>query len=324
MSILHNIWRSLGRKAVHYGEGVSQKKHASLRKEVEEDHEQLRKMLTKIASLQTRLQSMETALPQLWHADISASLAERERASLPAEISSFLLKRFLESAPLEDGHAPEPHACPTLEEGLARLRQKAPRSFDLWQGTFAAGEEVYEGLPVNSCSVAGHGMAESFRWFVRSFVTGPVLDVGCGPQPKPLYLQDVPDRLIAGLDPLSASENLHPFVFAQGLGEFLPWDDGAFQSVVIATSLDHVFLLDRSLEEVKRALRPGGVFLNWVAFVPGSVPYDPFDPAMQPVDHFHLFHFDQPWYEELLSRYFEKQHSIHLNGSSFYAWRTPT
>lgn len=324
MSILHNIWRSLGRKAVYYGEGVSRKKHISLREEVEKDRERLQKTLEMIASLQTRLQSMETVLPQLWHADISASLADREGDSLPTEISSFLLKRLLETTLLEDGHAPEPHAGPTLEEGLARLRQKAPRSFDLWQGTFAAGEEGYEGLPVDSCSVAGHSMAESFRWFVRSFVTGPVLDVGCGPQPKPLYLQDVPDRLIAGLDPLLASERPHSFVFAQGLGEFLPWDDGTFQCVVIATSLDHVFLLDRSLEEVKRMLRPGGVFLNWVAFLPGSATYDPFDPAMQPVDRFHLFHFDQSWYEELLSRYFEKQHSIHLNGSSFYAWRTPT
>ena len=147
-----------------------------------------------------------------------------------------------------------------------------------------------------------------------------MLDVGCGPQPKPSYLAGVPDRLIAGLDPLLPSSGPHPFPFAQGVGEFLPWIDGSFQAVVIGTSLDHVLLLDRALAEVKRVLRPGGVFLSWVGFLPGSIPYDPFDPLIQPADQYHLFHFDRDWYTELISKYFRFERSIDSGHSSFYAW----
>ncbi len=98
-------------------------------------------------------------------------------------------------------------------------------------------------------------MAELFGCFLAPLLHGTVLDIGCGPQPVPSYLANYPTESIAGLDPLAAP---HPFVFHHGVAEFLPWDDASFDLVITATSLDHVLLLDRSIDEFRRVLKPGG------------------------------------------------------------------
>ena len=87
-------------------------------------------------------------------------------------------------------------------------------------------------------------MAAEFRAFVKLYLRGAVLDVGCGPQPVPSYLDGYPLDRIAGIDPLPPTEG-HPFTFVQTVAEFLPWDDKTFSVVVVATSLDHVLLPDR-------------------------------------------------------------------------------
>lgn len=84
-------------------------------------------------------------------------------------------------------------------------------------------------------SVAGNRQAARFREWVNRYATGTILDVGCGLQEKPLYLADIDDARITGLDPLSAS---HPFAFVQGAVE--DYDGGPFDTVICATSLDHV------------------------------------------------------------------------------------
>jgi 2-polyprenyl-6-hydroxyphenyl methylase/3-demethylubiquinone-9 3-methyltransferase len=49
--------------------------------------------------------------------------------------------------------------------------------------------------------------------------------------------------------------------YAVGVGEALPYADGAFDAVVCVDVLEHVADLDRVLAEVARVLRPGGWFL---------------------------------------------------------------
>jgi 2-polyprenyl-6-hydroxyphenyl methylase/3-demethylubiquinone-9 3-methyltransferase len=46
-----------------------------------------------------------------------------------------------------------------------------------------------------------------------------------------------------------------------GVGEALPYPDGAFDAVVCVDVLEHVSDLARVLAEVARVLRPGGLFL---------------------------------------------------------------
>ena len=115
-----------------------------------------------------------------------------------------------------------------------------------------------------------------------------MLDVGCGPYAVPSYLQDYPLELLYGIDPLEPFEP-HPFTFARGLAESLPFPDRVFDVVVAATSLDHAFSLDLALAEAARVIKPGGSFLVWDGFVKGSPKYDPSNEHLVPVDQFHLF-----------------------------------
>lgn len=197
------------------------------------------------------------------------------------------------------------------------LARTFPLVYPKWKKCFDAGTKSYEGFPLDSCSVDGHEMALRFKAFIEFGLAGrgKILDVGCGPQPTPSYLEGInPDR-ITGLDPLPAR---HPFESHPGFAEQMPWDDYTFDAVIAATSLDHVLDLPTALSEIVRVLRPGGMFLVWVSFVPGAQPPKPEDP---PVDAFHLFHFDQPWFEELMAKRFKLIDGRHHPGSSFYTYR---
>lgn len=201
---------------------------------------------------------------------------------------------------------------------LKHLRELAPSACLEWERLLAENARAYSGYPTDSCSVPGHPMAERFRGFLRPYLTGSVLDIGCGPQPVPSYLVGHPTNWIAGVDPLPAN---HPFVFVHGTAEFLPWADATFDTVVVATSLDHLLLLDRSFGEIRRVLKPDGRFVTWVSFVPGAAPYDPYRPDSKPVDEFHLFHFDRPGFDKAISADFSLFEMVETTGSTFVGLR---
>ena len=74
-----------------------------------------------------------------------------------------------------------------------------PRTFSLWKRLLDHNEQSYIGFPVHSCSVASHPSAVLFSSFVSRFRRGRVLDIGCGPQPVPLYLQQYPVDRVYGM-----------------------------------------------------------------------------------------------------------------------------
>jgi|GEM_PF-1312452 len=239
----------------------------------------------------------------------------RERGTLARRIIHFIKKERSKPAPPAERAA-------NLDECFRFFEKVAPEAFSIWEKLFEANKSAYEGCPIHSCSMKGHPMASHFRDFLAPWLGGTVLDIGCGPQPVPSYLEPYPHELIAGIDPLQPSEKAHPFLFHQGFCEFLPWNDNSFDTVVAATSLDHVFLLDRAMEEVARVLKDDGIFIVWVAFSAGAARYDPRNANIKAIDEYHLFHFDRPWFEEEVGHYFDIEESIHLNTpgiSSFYA-----
>lgn len=150
-------------------------------------------------------------------------------------------------------------------------------------------------FPLHSCSVGGHGGAAAFRTFIAPVLAGRVLDVGCGPQPLPAYLEGYPLALITGLDPLPPAAAPHPFAFHLGGAEQVPWAAGAFQTVLAATSLDHVLDPLAVLDEITRVLAPGGHFLCWASIWPDAPAYDPRHPPAQLADDCHAFHLG-PWF----------------------------
>jgi SAM-dependent methyltransferase len=195
---------------------------------------------------------------------------------------------------------PLPH---DFQDTLNMLKALHPRLYETWERiNFVENPEEFARRPEGSCTIGKRHTDEPFSGFVAPYLRGRLLDVGCGPYPVPLYLQQYPVELIYAIDPILPFAS-HPFTFVRALAESIPFPDDAFDVVIAATSLDHSLSLDRALSEIRRVIRPGGSFLVWDGFVKGSPRYDPSDPNLQPVDSFHFFHFDEGWFEEIMGEH---------------------
>lgn len=208
--------------------------------------------------------------------------------------------------------APRPTEEITLSERFDQLQATAPAAFAAWRPLLDVNQNAYEGLPIDSCSVPNHPIAPLFRDFLMPYLRGAVLDIGCGPQAVPAYLEGHPFESLAGIDPLPPSEP-HPFLFVRTVAEYLPWADDSFDVVVVATSLDHVLLLDRALDEIHRVLKPDGRLVLWVGFIKGSPCYDPYSSHVEKVDDYHLFHCGESWFLGLLSEQFQVEEKVDLD-----------
>ena len=142
---------------------------------------------------------------------------------------------------------------------------------------------------------------------------------------RDFYLQAYPGELISGIDPLQPKQGVD-FELVRGISEYLPWPDGSFSTVISATSLDHCLSLRRSLEEMIRVLCPNGTLLLWIGSKPGAPEYNPDDSDFIPADQFHLFHFDEQWFDPLLERTLEITHRFKFIKAGyshiFYCLRT--
>ena len=232
-------------------------------------------------------------------------LADRQVVTtIRAELLECLVRSRLalpfrnEASPPEQPRIGKPLSLP---QARSKLEAAAPLNWPIYVECLGRGTASYATFPPGSCSTAAHPQADLFRAFLRPYLRGQVLDVGCGPQPLPWYLRDYPLTRLSGIDPISAPGD-HPFHFVPGFGEFLPWDDAQFDVVVSGTSLDHYYLLDVGLHEVFRVLRAGGHFLAWISEFAGAPPYDPYSARLEaPHDPEHLFHIDRAWFLPLMS-----------------------
>ena len=185
-----------------------------------------------------------------------------------------------------------------MTDFLLNLEKLQPKTYPLWYArTYGDPSHLYEDDPMNNCSVEGHKVAPDFARFIAPRLRGRVLDIGCGPQATPLYLEGYPPAMISGIDPLWPT-SYHNFEFAQGVAEFLPWDDATFDTVITGTSLDHVLDLARAMDELARVLKPGGLYMAWEHIFSDVPPYVAGVPhAYQ--DECHLFKFG-PWFFDWL------------------------
>jgi len=91
-----------------------------------------------------------------------------------------------------------------------------------------------------------------------------ILDIGCGPRGS-LEWASMSARRI-GLDPLAGEylklgASRHAMEYMAAPSEAIPLPDAACDAVFSFNSLDHVEDVEKTLREVKRVTRPGGVFL---------------------------------------------------------------
>jgi SAM-dependent methyltransferase len=91
-----------------------------------------------------------------------------------------------------------------------------------------------------------------------------IMDIGCGPRGSLEWAGMAAERV--GLDPL-ANEYLklgaarHAMKYVAAPAEEMPFADGYFDVVCSFNSLDHVDDLVRTIAEIKRVVKPGGLFL---------------------------------------------------------------
>jgi ubiquinone/menaquinone biosynthesis C-methylase UbiE len=226
-----------------------------------------------------------------------------------------LAKREFENSSIHPGTTrKKPVKHKRFEEYLEAFKNLHPHLFETWAKiNFGVNIQEYQERPQFSCGVDSRLDAKIFAGFIAPYLQGRVLDVGCGPLAVTNYLNGYPTGFISGIDPLEPFEP-HPFEFVRGFVEFLPWEDGAFNVVVAATSLDHVLDLDLAISEIKRVLKPGGVFLVWEWFGDHAKPYDPVSKSPELVDRYHLFNFDQVWFEEYMTKHFTIEEKFQLFG----------
>lgn len=97
------------------------------------------------------------------------------------------------------------------------------------------------------------------------FYTGKsILDIGCGPRGSLEWASMAAERV--GLDPLAdryrrLGTASHRMTYANAPAEQIPFAGGYFDVVCSFNSLDHVDDLIKTVAEIKRVVRPGGLFL---------------------------------------------------------------
>ncbi|MBU1342649.1 MAG: class I SAM-dependent methyltransferase [Proteobacteria bacterium] len=70
-----------------------------------------------------------------------------------------------------------------------------------------------------------------------------------------------------GYDYVGIDINAHPSLDIVGDGCMLPFDENSFDCVVLAQVLEHVFDPQKTVSEVSRVLKPGGVMVGGVSFL---------------------------------------------------------
>jgi SAM-dependent methyltransferase len=109
-----------------------------------------------------------------------------------------------------------------------------------------------------SYSTDSNPISVSFGEFLEKNVTLidiNILDVGCGPLKRPIYLEKAKGGLLVGLDPFET--NFEGSVIA-GTSEFIPLLDETIQLVVASSVIDHFFDWTASLQEIFRIMCKGG------------------------------------------------------------------
>lgn len=91
-----------------------------------------------------------------------------------------------------------------------------------------------------------------------------VLDIGCGPRGSLEWADMTLERI--GLDPLAdkykqLGTTEHKMNYVVGSSDKVPFSDGYFDIVTSFNSLDHVNDLNRTINEINRVVKGGGLFL---------------------------------------------------------------
>lgn len=105
----------------------------------------------------------------------------------------------------------------------------------------------------------------TFFGLERAFYAGKrIVDIGCGPRGSLEWADMAAERV--GVDSLAneyrrLGADRHKMTYVDAGAEAIPFPDGHFDVAFSFNSLDHVDDLGRAIGEIKRIVKPGGLFL---------------------------------------------------------------
>lgn len=105
-----------------------------------------------------------------------------------------------------------------------------------------------------------------------------IMDIGCGPRGSLEWADMASERI--GLDSLAneykkLGADKHKMTYVDAGAENIPFADGYFDAVFSFNSLDHVRDIDLTIAEIKRVVKPGGLFLLITEFGHAPTPTEP-------------------------------------------------
>ncbi|MFY7652354.1 MAG: class I SAM-dependent methyltransferase [Chitinophagaceae bacterium] len=105
---------------------------------------------------------------------------------------------------------------------------------------------------------------EYFQFTYDFYNNKTILDIGCGPRGSLEWANNTKERI--GLDPLvnkykSLGIDKHKMSYVNAYVEEMPFANNYFDFISAFNSLDHVADIHLAVKEIKRVLKPGGLFL---------------------------------------------------------------
>lgn len=154
-----------------------------------------------------------------------------------------------------DTSAIEPRYLAALEAQRAAWWRSD--NFDTWKNLYV------------SEYARGHDIIATLARYVPSFdpARAHILDIGCGDAGVPIAFAELGARA-AGIEPapgsvergrIRAAEHGADVDLREGIAETLPFQDARFDLVLLDNVLEHVGDMHRTLEEVRRVLKPDGL-----------------------------------------------------------------
>lgn len=113
---------------------------------------------------------------------------------------------------------------------------------------------------------------------LSAFPQAQVLDVGCGAghasfvaaaKVSRVTAYDLSSQMLDVVKQAATDKGLSNITTAQGYAEILPFDDGVYDVVISRYSAHHWHDVGQALREIKRVLKPGGIFIMMDIMSPG-------------------------------------------------------
>jgi len=161
-----------------------------------------------------------------------------------------------------------PQLLPRSED----LPVNSPR-FEQWRELQELEYQTYHETYVGVFSVDGYKVPERVGEILSDTCgTGLCLDVGCGILPTPSYMKAGTRMRFFGIDPFPGEEP-RTFPFAQAYGEYIPFKDKTFDTVLYASVIDHLYDPLASLKEARRVMVDNGSLMVWYSDAGLGIPY---------------------------------------------------